>query len=131
MGYYTRYQIDIVPNNEEIRQKFIDSTGFIEDDASKWYECDQDCRDISGDNPGYLIVVTGKGSESGDVWKSAFTNGVKVWEWKLNLAIPDVPQEIKDEALAEFKVIQKSSIEAKIKQLEEESSKLRQILDEE
>ncbi len=125
MGYYTKYEIEILPKNEEIRQYFIDNTGFVEDDVSKWYESFSDCVNISNDNKGYLIVLTGKGENCGDVWKQAFLNGKKVWEWKLNLVIPDVPDEIKTLAMS----AQKVKLEAKIQQLEEKSRKLREILD--
>lgn len=129
MGYYTRYTIDIFPNNEEIRQEFIDNTGFIEDDTTTWYDCERDCIDISRENKGYLIVVTGKGESSGDIWRKAFVSGVMVWEWKLDLTIPDVPDSIKEQAANELRVVQRPLIEARIKQLEEESRKLREILD--
>lgn len=125
MGYYTKYEIDILPKNEEIRQYFIDNTGFVEDDTSKWYESESDCINISSKNKGYLIVVTGKGENCGDVWKQAFFNGKKVWEWKLNLVIPDVPDEIKTQFMSARKV----ELEVKIQQLEEESRRLREILD--
>jgi hypothetical protein len=125
VGYYTKYEIEILPKNEEIRQYFIDNTGFVEDDVSKWYESFSDCVNISNDNKGYLIVLTGKGENCGDVWKQAFLNGKKVWEWKLNLVIPDVPDEIKTLAMS----AQKVKLEAKIQQLEEKSRKLREILD--
>lgn len=124
MGYYTKYEIEILPENKEIRQYFIDNTGFVEDDTSKWYESEKDCITISSNNKGYLIVVTGKGENCGDIWKQAFLNGEKLWEWKLNLVIPDVPNQIK----AQFMSARKVELEAKIQQLEEESKRLREIL---
>ena len=129
MGYYTRYELDIVPNNEEIRQEFVNNTGFIEDDTTTWYDHEEDSINISNDYKGYLIVLTGKGESPGNVWKKAFVSAKKVWKWELSAAIPDVPNEIKEQAMNELKVVQRPLIEAKIKQLEEESNKLRQILD--
>lgn len=131
MGYYTQYTLDIVPNNEEIKQEFIDNTGFVEDDKTKWCDHEKDSVEISSNNKGYLIVVTGKGEDSGDVWKKAFVSGKKVWEWKLDDTMPDVPNEIKEQAMNELRIVQRPQIEARLKQLEEEKRKLRQILDKE
>lgn len=129
MGYYTKHTLEIIPENNDIYQEFVNNTGFIEDDESNWYECEKDCINISRENKGYLIVVTGEGSETEDVWKKAFLSGCKVWEWKLELTIPEVPEEILQQALNDFKVSQRSNIEERLKQLEEEQIKLKRLLD--
>ena len=130
MTYYTKHTLEIIPENNDIYQEFVNNTGFIEDDETKWYSREKDCINLSRENKGYLIVVTGEGNETGDVWKQAFLSGCKVWEWKLELTIPEVPEEILQQALNDFKVSQRSNIEERLKQLEEEQIKLKRLLSE-
>jgi hypothetical protein len=93
MGYYTNFEVEIFPKNPELYQHFIDEYYIGED--TKWYSYDTDCKRISkSDYPNTLIILSGVGEESGDIWKKAFLNGEIVWEWKLDATIPDVPKEI-------------------------------------
>ena len=127
MGYYTDHELQIIPDNEELYTEFVEYTGYIEDDSTKWYARDADCKRLSSENLGYLIVVTGKGEDSGDVWKKAFLNGDLVWEWRLENNIPDVPKSITDNALLEFKKHQAPRATAKIKELESEIEHLKSL----
>jgi hypothetical protein len=129
--YYTYHKLQIIPENNEIYQEFLNNTKFIEDDSCGWWDCEDDCINISEKNKGYLIVVTGEGYGAfflGDIWKKAFLNGYVVWEWELNLTIPEVPEEILQKAGKDFEAFQLSNVEKKIKQLEEEQLKLKKLL---
>lgn len=114
MGY-TRHEITIIPENQELMQKLEDETWFI--------LCNDSAGDIislSRQYPDYLIIVQGVGEKNEDIWKKAYFNGTEVWGWKLN--IPEVPQEILNNAKREHQ-------KQKIKKIEEKSKRLREILD--
>ena len=129
MGYYTHHKLEIIPSNEDLYTEFVEDTGYIENDSTKWYECDKDCERLSSENLGYLIVVTGEGEEAGDVWRKAFLNGECVWEWRLESNIPDVPSAITAIATAEFKKHQAPRAAARIEELQAEIERLKQFTD--
>lgn len=90
MGYLTFYQVTIQPPNQSLHNDLLDS-GFCPTDECKWYDYDSDCIDISDRYPNHMIVVQGTGEESGDIWKNVYMNGRKIWEWRLNPKIPEIP----------------------------------------
>ncbi len=77
MGYYTRFEFAITPN--ELQQPIIDTlqdrTGYDFDDTCKWYDCERDIARISAEYPEAWIEVTGYGEEAGDLWRLYATNG--------------------------------------------------------
>lgn len=112
MGY-TRHEITIIPENQELMQRFEDETWFINNPVEAIVF-------LSRQYPDYLIIVLFVGEKNEDIWKKAYLNGTEVWGWKLN--IPEVPQEILNNAKREHQ-------KQKLKKIEEESKRLRQILD--
>jgi hypothetical protein len=99
MGYYTNYTLEILPKGNQaeiIYSIFEDDYYFTSEDSIKWYSQEPDCIEVSKRFPNYLIVVTGFGEENADVWKAAYFNGKKVWNWSLTFELPKVPQEILD-----------------------------------
>lgn len=128
MGYNTQYELNIIPNNHEIFEVFQEDSGFHEEEAVTWYDWRRDCISISLSNPGYLIVVTGKGEEAGDMWRRAFLNGSLVWEWVMDSDIPDVPDLILKQADAEFKVHQSAYVTERIQELEGEIKQLKRLV---
>lgn len=119
MGY-ARHEITIIPENQELMQRFEDETWFINNPAEAIIF-------LSRQYPNYLIIVLFVGKKNEDIWKKAYFNGTEVWGWKLN--IPEVPQEILDNAKREFAKHQRQNIQLKLKEMEEESKRLREILD--
>lgn len=107
---YTTFKLEIIPENNDIRKKFVDSTFFPSDNnGAGWRYHEADCIDVSNDNKGYLIAVTGKVEDGDELWKKIFLNGEKIWEWKSEVIIPEIPQEIITKGLAEFKIAQSYS----------------------
>jgi hypothetical protein len=130
MGYYTEYKLQIIPHSEEIYNLFLEDTGYIEDDSTKWYSWKEDCQGLSKQNLGYLIILSGEGESIRDIWKTAFLNGELVWEWYLDYTIPEVPQTIIEQGEIEFALHQSSSIKEKITQLQHQIIELRKYLGE-
>jgi hypothetical protein len=128
MGYYTNYKLQIIPHNEEIYDLFITDTGYIEDDSTKWYSWREDCQSLSKQNLGYLFILYGEGESTGDIWKAAFLNGEVVWEWHLDTTIPEVPEEIMEQAKIEFTIHEEMEAKQKITELEKQIAELRKYL---
>jgi len=128
MGYYTDYKLQIIPHSEEIYNLFLEDTGYTEDDSTKWYSWKEDCQGLSKQNLGYLIILSGEGEATGDIWKVAFLNGDLVWEWKLDSTIPDVPKHIIEQAQIEFTIHQEMGAKQKITELENQIAELRKYL---
>lgn len=88
MGYYTKYSLEIEYKDEDaetierLNNTTIDQGyGKIGDlirhglDDCKWYEHDEDMRDVSKKFPNVLFILSGEGEESGDIWKAYYKNG--------------------------------------------------------
>ena len=104
MGYYTYFNLRVTEtpnffngksiNNEfelEIAQKLysIISDGdvlpkvpdydtpleYVFDDAMKWYDCEQDMKELSKQYPEFYFWLRGDGEESDDYWVACFHNG--------------------------------------------------------
>lgn len=92
MGYQTEYIISI--ESEHNQSDLLALLGALTDltdynfelsrdktrllsDSIKWYEWAEQITSISKDYPEWLILVEGKGEESGDVWKAYFKDGKK------------------------------------------------------
>lgn len=43
--------------------------------SSKWYEHKENLKEFSKKYPNWLFTLSGKGEESGDIWKAYFVNG--------------------------------------------------------
>lgn len=80
MGYYTRYELKISPESEIIRAVIEDEGDVyyaIGDyaDSYKWYDHEQDMRDLSVRFPDHLFELRGEGEDTGDIWRKYFKNG--------------------------------------------------------
>lgn len=77
MGYYTRY--DISANPETVQQAIEDKSQYSFyggcTDQVKWYDCVEDCKEVSKAFPNLVITVEGDGEEQGDQWKAYFKDG--------------------------------------------------------
>lgn len=77
MGYYTRY--DISDNPETVQQAIEDKSQYSFyngcTDQVKWYDCVEDCKEVSKAFPNLVITVEGDGEEQGDHWKAYFKDG--------------------------------------------------------
>lgn len=94
MGYYTRYSLEVIndsdsPNynaeydrdvmqagesDEDFVSEYVGSSWIFED-TCKWYDHDDNMRDISKNYPGVLFILSGEGEESGDIWKAYYRDG--------------------------------------------------------
>lgn len=100
MGYYTKFELDIkgagerwvtgVDENgiktrvnigvdhDEITRELLTLAGYdslFDDDTHKWYEHDNNMREISRKYPDILFVLSGEGEESGDLWRCYYKAG--------------------------------------------------------
>lgn len=85
MGYYTRYEVELYPEEAIERQDIIDYCkdgdyleAYIlnqEGEAWKWYEHEKVLKDMSLVFPDIMIRVSGFGEEKGDWWNKAFFRG--------------------------------------------------------
>jgi hypothetical protein len=96
MAYYTDYTLEIIPENKELYQQFLDEGAFIDDDSCKWYSCHEDCIRLSKEYREHLIIIFGKGSQVDDIWKKIYFNGELVWKWHLDTTVPPIPDKILD-----------------------------------
>ena len=90
MGYYTRYELDVIgPEGTTLdymkviasfRERFeeakyaINEYGESEEEL-KWYSSIKDLTVFSNDWPDWEFQLTGYGEENGDVWKKIIKNG--------------------------------------------------------
>lgn len=98
MGYTTTFSLKIEPSNqwteiyEAVKIKFdgfdyaIDQHGDAAD-SCKWYEHEEEMREISRLYPDVLFHLSGEGEESGDIWEKHFLNG-KMQACKAQIVIP-------------------------------------------
>lgn len=89
MGYYTRYELDIIENNSEVSdvviiqglRDFSEGANYSIDEYgecyndTKWYDYEKDLKYYSSQYPNVLFCLNGEGEESGDIWKHYFKNG--------------------------------------------------------
>lgn len=83
MGYYTDYDLSEINNDyyEELEGLYgynIDSDGEVY--QVKWYKHLDDMKAFSSRHPDKVFVTSGKGEESGDLWKAYFKNGKMQYE---------------------------------------------------
>ncbi|WP_010495024.1 hypothetical protein [Paenibacillus elgii] len=80
MGYYTRYEIEIAPDSNEVRQAIEDDDTLAYaigrcSDECKWYDHESDMRAFSERFPDVLFTLSGEGEDNGDLWRKYFRNG--------------------------------------------------------
>lgn len=87
MGYYTRFNLNVEPEDyreivvEELRNlggSYV--ANILEEewgDSMKWYEWEDDMRNVASKVPEAVIILDGEGEEQGDKWR-AFFQGEKM-----------------------------------------------------
>lgn len=87
MGYLTRYELDIENMNPEekpfivetFKNKGIIDYALDEDfdfyDSVKWYDHEEQMREISRMFPHLIFHLNGEGEEAGDLWQKHFKGG--------------------------------------------------------
>tara|TARA_R110002020_G_scaffold49068_1_gene140010 strand:+ start:355 stop:663 length:309 start_codon:yes stop_codon:yes gene_type:complete len=82
MGYYTDYTVEVENGDpfdrvlDAIKEKsFYSSWVGNALEGEKWYSQSDDVKAVSEVYPDKLIVVSGEGEESGDIWREYFLNG--------------------------------------------------------
>ena len=56
-----------------LSQKYFPFNPF--DEATKWYECLEDMKDVSLQMPGIIFTLKGEGEEAEDIWIAYFKDG--------------------------------------------------------
>ena len=112
MGYYTWHNLEVsrIPGytngptpEDAIKQLREDSEGakyaLDEDgngqDSCKWYEHEQDLRNISRKFPHLLFKLSGEGEENGDLWEIYAVNGV-LQECRAEIVYPPMDSALLD-----------------------------------
>lgn len=90
MGYYTRFKLTLPQVNVIVLPEVVDiisrriseiSRYYIEIDQDtqeiKWYDHDDDMKQLSKQYPNVLFLLSGVGEESLDLWQTYYQNGKK------------------------------------------------------
>lgn len=82
MGYYTTYEVSTEPRmrgeeQHRFRVRFKEQTDYHIDNLQdiKWYNHEDDMRRLSQEFPNHLLILSGEGEESGDIWRHYYLNG--------------------------------------------------------
>ena len=89
MGYYTRYELEIVSGNDgstnyELEISNTTNYDYLFGDSIKWYDHEEDMKKYSIGHPNVLFRLTGEGEDSGDIWMAYYQNG-KMFKTKAKL----------------------------------------------
>ena len=80
MGYYTKYELEIISGND-YETDYEREISVLADyyncfnDAIKWYSHKEDMIKYSKKYPSVLFLLKGEGEETGDIWRAYFQNG--------------------------------------------------------
>lgn len=99
MGYYTDFGLEVHPFKyqdkvERCLSRYLGGIDVFNEEYS-WYDHEEDMLHISKTNPDVLMILTGEGEKSGDIWRDVYLNGEQVSSWKLEVVIP-YPQDLVD-----------------------------------
>jgi hypothetical protein len=80
MGYYTRYDLEILQggdSNIDYKKELCDMVEYehLFDDDCKWYEHHDDMKTISKKHPNVLFLLHGVGEEDGNMWRAYYYGG--------------------------------------------------------
>ena len=143
MGYYTRYELEIVRDSERAKD-LIDSADSVtipgsydlnlsrllngNYDTMKWYDWESDMASLSKDWPNVLFALSGEGEEPGDLWKAWVRNGkvVKV-QGRIVYDVPDLDKvlPVNDTVEEKYRAQKKAELQATIKDLENRLAELK------
>lgn len=104
MGYYTDYSLEVYPltklaeiiaaiENELETEAFFRADGKTEQ-VEKWYEYEDHLKTVSALFPTTLVVLSGEGEESGDIWRKCFLAGEIVDTWNPGITPPPIPDNL-------------------------------------
>lgn len=123
MGYYTSYELSVIPDEleKQVKSSIIEATGYdpFENDC-KWYERNDVLQEISKETHA-LIIIDGRGEESGDVWRAVWLNGKIVMAWEVDTTPPEPSTEL-------VKRVSQDSKAKRIKELEDELNRLKNAI---
>src|SRR5262245_45176353 len=106
MGYYTKYKLEVETDNpleiESMKYILTDISGWNQDsvfdgygDGQKWYDHENDMKELSRRYPDAVFHLHGEGEENEDIWEKHFKNGkTKVCKAQIVIA-PFDPKELK------------------------------------
>lgn len=71
MGYYTRYDVSLEPENASALAEVVEACGVMSaagdsSDSTKWYDHEKEMIEISKRYPNVLFTLHGEGEEAGD-----------------------------------------------------------------
>lgn len=79
MGYYTQYSLTITPDVPEVWEAVYSDDvmrfALKYGEPCKWYEHEEDMRELSRRFPDVLFKLSGHGEKKGDIWVKYFKNG--------------------------------------------------------
>lgn len=83
MGYYTKYELQSEPNiieTDDFKEKFNKVCGdgeydYVLVEDCKWYQHEENMRDVSKLYPYTLFMLDGRGEVHGDIWRKYFFDG--------------------------------------------------------
>ena len=79
MGYYTRFELEVIEGNDDLVQTFRDENEYAEyainGNKCKWDDHEKDIKEFSQKHPDAIFQLTGEGEESGDLWIEYYKNG--------------------------------------------------------
>ncbi len=133
MGYYTRYTLKVIPNNFSSDTVSHIKSLYKSDpfkDSSTWYDYAIYMQSASQSIPA-LMILDGKGQESGDVWRKAWLNGEMVMDWRLDVTPPEPSPELLERVAVLDNAVQKQrrvdEIESEIARLQLELGNIRSV----
>lgn len=97
MGYYTRYEIDVIEGSNDLIRELIDESEEAEFaidvdgdtlNESKWYHHVDELIEFSKKHPEALIRLSGEGEENNDLWHEYYKNG-KTQMCKAEIVYPE------------------------------------------
>jgi len=80
MGYYTKFELNIIEGNDyctNYEEEIIALSGFMAFDGEtcSWYKHERDMLKYSKKFPGTVFELIGVGEDDDDMWKKYFKNG--------------------------------------------------------
>tara|TARA_R110000850_G_scaffold7933_1_gene28877 strand:+ start:97 stop:399 length:303 start_codon:yes stop_codon:yes gene_type:complete len=80
MGYYTRYELEILHGNDNVtdyEQEISEASDYNSCfyDEIKWYSHKLDMIEYSKKHPDTLFKLTGEGEDQPDMWQEYYKNG--------------------------------------------------------
>jgi hypothetical protein len=80
MGYYTAHKLVVADQKhyEPISEALYKESGYDDclfESSYKWYDQDDNCKQVSSQFPNILFAIEGEGEEQGDIWRRTYFGG--------------------------------------------------------